>query len=1508
MACLSLSLMGTFQVSLDGEPATGFKSDKVRGLLAYLAVEAGRPHRREALASLLWPDWPDRSTLSNLRYNLSDLRQAIGDPQASPPFLQITHDTVQFNTASDHWLDVTAFLELTEQAKSTATDSAQTLEQAVALYQGDFLSGFSIKDSAPFDEWALLKREQLHRQMMSALYNLANLFEQRGAYELAQTYARRQVELEPWNEEAHQQLMRVLALGGHRSTALAQYANCRRSLVEELGVEPSHETTTLYDSIRDEKLRPPAVVSLSNEESPVPGKCPYKGLQYFDESDADLFFGREKVTAKLVTRLRQCLSPQSGENWGGRFLAVVGPSGSGKSSIVRAGLIPALKRCEPLADNIQPLHGSAGWPFHIITPTAHPLEALAASLTRDTESVTATSILIDDLARDPRSLHLFVQKQLSALASTIPLSRTKGQAGDGNYLLLVVDQFEELFTLCRDDTERRAFVDNLLYAADLTPPSLATDGEAVKINPEQSWSDVGPTIIIITLRTDFYSQCAPFGNLRQALSSQQEYIGPMNAEELRQAIEEPARRGRWSIEPGLVDLLIRDVGDEPGALPLLSHALLETWQQRKGRILTLTGYTASGGVRGAISRTAETTLRTLVPEQQAIARGIFLRLTELGEGTQDTRRRVALAELFPRPEQTPIVEAVLKTLVDARLVTTSDGTVEVAHEALIREWPALREWLDEDRQGLRLHRRITDAAQEWARLGHDPEALYGGMRLAQSWEWAETHMVDLNVLEREFLDTSKTHAEQEAADRESQRQRELGVAQKLAEAERHRAEEQARTAERLRGRSVILAIALILAGLLAVAALALGQQAQEKARLATSREWAAAALSNLDADPELSTWLAIHAVSKADTLEAENALHRAVQALRAQVALAGHTGDVWSVDFSPDGKRLATASADETAKVWDANTGQELLTLRGHAGWVNAIAFSPDGKILATASDDATAKLWDAQTGQELLTLTETNRIYSLAFSHDGRQLATANGDGVITLWSLNNSAVYIRAERVFTQTHLGAVSVTFCPDGKRLASGSDDGTVIMWDATTGHKLFTWLADTVSVWNLAFSPDGTRLVVGGASLITLWDVSSDTKPGQATLTLAGHRRGVSGVSFTPDGVHLVTGSQDGTAKVWDASTGQEEFKLTGYGPINYIAVSPDGNRAATGNRNGTATIWDISPTGSREVLTFSFDQSARVTAGNVSPDRTRQATISEEGNVVIRDNATGQELFTVTLPITGWISPIALSPDNTLLAVAQGTTAMVWQLATGQKLASMSGHQDSIVGLDFSPEGKYLATSGRDNIAKVWEIATGHGLLTLSGHMGPLNAITFSPDGKRLATASEDTTTRVWDAATGQELLRLTGDVYVAYSPDGTQLASASYDGMVRIWDSVTGQLLHTLSGHMSTVNYVSFSPDGRRLATASGDGTSKVWDTMTGQELLTLTGHTGAVLGAAFSPDGTRLTTSSTDRTFRIYTLQIKELVAIALSRLTSSLTPLECQKYLHSPQCPPVQWVSDP
>lgn len=461
-------------------------------------------------------------------------------------------------------------------------------------------------------------------------------------------------------------------------------------------------------------------------QPPAPGDAPYKGLQSFEEADAGDFLGRERLTARLVGRLSD-----------GPFLAVVGASGSGKSSVVRAGVVPALRAGRPLADGSLPPAGSTEWAIRVFTPGAHPLDTLAVALSAADAPPAAVAQLAQRLAAAPDAL---------AGAARALLER-EGRPR----LLLVIDQFEEVFSLARDPGERRALFDALVAALD----------------------PAAPVAVLVVLRADFYARFAEHNGLRDLIAGHQEFIGAMSRDELYRVIVEPAARGNWTIEEGLVELMLDEAGGEPGALPLLSHALLETWRRRRGRTMTLSGYREAGGVRGAIARTAETVFQQrLTPEQRPIARAIFVRLTELGEsaddGAPDTRRRAPFSELITRATDQQTLDAVLNVLIDARLVTTATvppantPVVEVTHEALIREWPTLRAWLNQDREGLIRHRQLTQDVDDWIKLGRDPGALYRGARLARTLEWTAAPPDPLSAGEQEFLDASQAAAAREA--------------------------------------------------------------------------------------------------------------------------------------------------------------------------------------------------------------------------------------------------------------------------------------------------------------------------------------------------------------------------------------------------------------------------------------------------------------------------------------------------------------------------------------------------------------------------------------------------------------------------------------------------------------------------------------------------------------------------------------------------------------------------
>ncbi|MBN1629749.1 MAG: hypothetical protein JW990_08295, partial [Thermoleophilia bacterium] len=944
--------------------------------------------------------------------------------------------------------------------------------------------------------------------------------------------------------------------------------------------------------------------------------------------------------------------------------------------------------------------------------------------------------------------------------------------GGSKRLLLVVDQFEELFTQCRDAGERRAFVDNLLTAAGVPSPSQG----------EGSGGGPGPAIVVIALRADFYHHCAQFENLRDALEKHQAYIGPMTPDELRRAIEEPAHAGDWRFEPGLVDLLLRDVGDEPGALPLLSHALLETWQRRRGHALTLEGYAEAGGVRGAIAETAENVYRRLDERQQAIARNIFLRLTELGEGTEDTRRRAALEELFPRPEEATAVEAVLGTLADARLITTERETVQVAHEALIREWPTLQEWLEEDREGLRVHRHLTEAAGEWQRMGRDAGELYRGARLAQASEWARVHAGALNPLEREFLAASEEWVQRREEEREAQRQRELEAARKLAEAEGRRVSVLRRGALGLAGVSLVAIV-------LAVVALFARQQAaeqREEARRQASIGLGAQALLELEGDsPERAALLALEALENYPyTWQAERALGQAILSNRLRLVLQ-HENSVAAVQWSSDGTQILTASNDGTAKVWDASAssptyGEELLTISGHQGVVVSAEWSPSGDRIVTAGWDGTAKVWDAVTGEELLTFAQhRDAVVEAEWSPDGTRIATTSKDATARVWNpLTGEELFHLSAQVFYGHTSKRSGLAWSPSGDRIVIAGGDGTAKVWDGATGERLLTLSGHADLVQEATWSPDGMRIVTAGwDGTAKVWDASASSPTyGEELLTFRGHTSWVESATWSPSGETIISTADDGTAKIWDAATGDELLDLYSENPPPWVmdAVwSPSGERVVTLGGDGTATVWDAA-TGAELLV-----------AG--------RPELAATGNAAITYGA-------------AW-SP---SGDRIVIAGMDGT-AKVWDLASGPELLTLYGHTEGLSSVAWSPSGDRILTGDWDNRARVWDAITGAELLALQG--SGIMEVAWSPSGENVLTVDVgDDTVRVQDvstalapgagAATGRWIAPITrihhGDLSRAvWSPDGGRIATSGHRiGLARVWDASTGEHLLTLSGH----------------------------------------------------------------------------------------------------------------
>jgi eukaryotic-like serine/threonine-protein kinase len=584
-----------------------------------------------------------------------------------------------------------------------------------------------------------------------------------------------------------------------------------------------------------------------------------------------------------------------------------------------------------------------------------------------------------------------------------------------------------------------------------------------------------------------------------------------------------------------------------------------------------------------------------------------------------------------------------------------------------------------------------------------------------------------------------------------------------------------------------------------------------------------------------------------------------------QRTLRGHTGPLMSVAFSPDGKRLVSGGIGNTVNVWDAQTGQETLSLTGHASMVFSVAFSPDGKRLVSGSGDETVKVWDALTGKETLTLKgHAGPVGSVAFSPDGKRLVSG-AVNIVMVWDAQTGQ-----ETLTLKGNTGGdFRVAFSPDGKRLVSGSADGALKVWDAQTGQETLTLKGHAGPVFSVAFSPDGKRLVsCSQDKTVKVWDAQT----GQETLNLTGHTGPVISVAFSPDGKRLVSGGADNTLKTWDAQTGQETLALKGHnGAVLSVAFSPDGKRLVSGSWDGTVKVWDAQI--SQEPLTLK-GHFGQVRSVAFSPNSKRLVSGGADGTLKVWDAQTGQETLTLKKH-TGPVNSVAFSPDGTRLVSGGGDGILkVWDAQTGQETLTLKGHTGSVNSVAFSPDGKRLVSGSQDKTVKVWDAQTGQETLNLKGHAYAVLSVAFSPDGKRLVSGSGDGTIKVWDAQTGQETLNLkgyTGGIQsVAFSPDGKRLVSGGAN-TVKVWDAQTGQETlaletFTLKGHNSLVNSVAFSPDGKRLVSGSSDGSVNVWDAQTGQETLTLKGHAGPVNCVAFSPDGKHLASGNADGTIKVW------------------------------------------
>jgi len=1272
-------------------------------------------------------------------------------------------------------------------------------------------------------------------------------------------------------------------LDGHNDRWAAQgILNYWATILYRVGREPPEGSLAEFDLL----LEPDLPDSL----------CPYLGLDAFDEGRRGYFFGRRRLVDEWVSRLAN-----------GRLLAIVGPSGSGRSSVVLGGLVPALK------DGGVP--GSGGWRYYPpMVPGSDPLASLARLLQSP-----------DGDADD------WVDRQVEAfLGDADHLTRLIGEHGDGP-ALLIVEQFEELFTLCADERARRAFVDNLVGL--IQAPGARH-------------------IVILTMLSDAERLVERLQTFHQHFEQAEVRLTPPSAGELREAIEQPAKLVGLRFEDGIVDELVQDICGEVAELPLLQFSLLKLWEQRDRNRVTWDAYRRVGGGRIALARSADAFFQGLDAEDRDTAKRVVLRMFRPAEGLEVASNRVQRELLYAEGEARDRVDRVLAGLIQARLVRQTGGKspadvqVELAHEALMRSWPTLAGWLDDQRVAIITRRKLEVRAGEWVQRGRGHGGLLDEGQVFEAERWLatpEAEYVGYDEIVPAFVHASRRAVrEEEARRRSAERTRRIGIGIALASIlvaivtwSLYRAtvaDYRAAVAESDKMLMEQKAEAAATAHALETEKAA---ESRRQADLARSRQLAqeavAGALRRSDDRLDLGLLMALEAGRLAEVgedpgnlLVRGTLLNGLVSRSNLSTFLYGHTASIGSLALSPDGMSLATGDVSGIIVVHDVPSGQAIARplLGRQNSEIRSLAFSPDSTTLASAGSDGTLLLWEVASGTQIgPPLTgHSGSVQSVVFSPDGKMLVSGGSDKTIRLWDIVSGTL----QDPLLTGHTGAVqSLAFSRDGTLLASAGSDGTLILWDfASRKRRGDPLTGHTLSVQSVAFSRDGTLLASGSAdSTIRLWDVATGSPRGEP---LQGHTAAVQSVAFSPDGKTVASGSADKTIRLWDvASHRTRDVPFVGYTErVQRVAFNREGTRLISAHADGALILWNISTTAPPTVgHLFSF--SPRVLSSvAVGPDGKTFTNGSVDGTLTLTNigfnprvsEETGR-LFNQRLPgHSANVQSVAFSPDGKTLA--SGSCAVnvddetlcdhgeirLWQTDSGQPLGPpLTGHDGTVLSLAFSPDGKTLASGGSDTAIILWDVDGRHpDGAPLTGQTAAVQSLVFSPDHKTLASGGLDGAIVLWDVRTGSTLgVPLTGHTSsvqsLAFSPDGLTLASGSRDTTVILWDVVDRQPRgRPLADHTSGVLSMAFSPDGTMLASGSDDRTVILRDVATRQPLSRpLADHASAVVGLGFSPDGRTLMSVSKDRSI-VWDMRYDDWKARACEIVARNWTSEEWPQYL--------------
>ncbi len=1150
------------------------------------------------------------------------------------------------------------------------------------------------------------------------------------------------------------------------------------------------------------------------------GVCPYKGLEPFDfnSEDAQYFYGRTALTDELLELVR-CSN----------FLAIVGASGSGKSSLVKAGLLHQLKLGTRLS-------GSHSWLVVIFRPGQNPRSNLAAALTSEVDE-------------DGKS---YIQRGPEGLAELIELIQAKVTA---NRLILLADQFEEVFTLTENEEEREKFFHCLLRGLELAGNKLC---------------------LILTMRADFLGKCAEqeYGGLVQKIKDNLIPVTPMNQEELAEAITEPAKKVGLEVERELVELMLKDVKG-PASLPLLQYTLTELWRRRQVNRLTLAEYSKLGGVNGALRQRADEVYKELTAAEQLAAKRIFLNLTQLGEGTEDTRRQVLKEDLIDKQESAELIEGLLQKLADARLVVTSQlqargreseedtvTAVDVAHEALIRHWPQLRSWMNEHRDTIRIERKIDAAAVEWIKERKSPSYLLAGPRLSE----AENYLQDYHELGL----LSSTGQEFIACSIQRQRHN--------------------RRMKLLTGAAFVGF--MVVATLVSVGFAINARISEKEAEKATLIEKAARVEHLLSVNPVDALVLAIAATeySKRELgevlPEVENSLLAAIQVIREQDRFASHESEFGRVVMSPNGEYIATTN-DNTIQLWDRNGNKLGKPLVGHTDVILTLAISPDGEYIVSGSADNTVRLWDREGNSKVLP-GHGDKVWVVAISPDGEYIVSGSQDQTLRLWDRMGNKIGSPLTG-----HEGSIyTASFTPDGQYIISGSLDSSLRKWDLN-GNLVGQPIQGKYPITSLAISPDGKYIVSGDAgNILQLWDINGKAigAPFQA------HEAFIFSIAFSPDGRYILSGSWDRTIRWWNLSGQQIGSPFVGHeGGILSMAFTPNGELISSGN-DGTLRFWQLE--GNLAGPSFRGHSEA-VLGVAFSPDGEYVVSAGEDKTLRLWTKD-GQAIGEPWLGHEGGINAVAFSPDGEyIVSGSDDETLRLWTKDGEAVGEPWLGHEKKVTAVAFSPDGKHIISGSKDKTLRLWSKDGQPIGQPWSGHEEGINAVAFSPDGQYIVSGSNDGIVRLWNKdgeSIGKPFTGHKGIVTaIAFSPDGEYILSGSTDDTLRLWDKNGNQIGKPFIGHKDVVTSVAFALQGESLYIVSGsqDKTVRLWN-KDGETIgLPFTRHHRGVNAVAVNSDGSYIISASNDKTLQSWRLKgLQDLLKIGCEQLRHHPVLLKAQE----------------